>query len=108
MRQEQKKAVKELSSSLLDEVKDALSITWDDEDKNITSLTEASIYEINELVGVELDLEINLSARKMVIQRTRYDYNNALDEFEENYSKPLSRLILNVAIDERKKADNGN
>jgi len=86
---------------LLDDVKEALAITWDEEDNNILKLIDRSIYYINDLVGVELDLKVNLSARELVINRIRYEYNNALDQFETNFEKPLSRLILHVALKER-------
>lgn len=86
---------------LLDDVKEALAITWDEEDNNILKLIDRSIYYINNLVGVELDLKVNLSARELVINRIRYEYNNALDQFETNFEKPLSRLILHAALKER-------
>lgn len=86
---------------LLDEVKEALAITWDEEDSNIIKLIDRSVYYINDLVGVELDLKVNLSARELVINRIRYEYNNALDQFETNFEQPLSRLILHVALKER-------
>ncbi|MGG1328624.1 hypothetical protein ABE222_18035 [Bacillus tropicus] len=86
---------------LLDDVKEALAITWDEEDSNIVKLIDRSVYYINDLVGVELDLKVNLSARELVINRIRYEYNNALDQFETNFKKPLSRLILHAALKER-------
>ncbi|MDK7481269.1 hypothetical protein OWP19_25235 [Bacillus cereus] len=86
---------------LLDEVKEALAITWNEEDSNIIKLIDRSVYYINDLVGVELDLKVNLSARELVINRIRYEYNNALDQFETNFEQPLSRLILHAALKER-------
>ncbi|HFO0458967.1 TPA: hypothetical protein ACHIFS_002566 [Bacillus paranthracis] len=90
---------------LLEDVKHALAITWDEEDKDIIKLIDRSVYFINDLVGAELDLAVNLSARELVINRIRYEYNNALDQFESNFFQPLSRLTLQVAIDERKVTD---
>ncbi|WP_366987183.1 hypothetical protein [Bacillus thuringiensis] len=86
---------------LLDEVKEALAITWDEEDSNIVKLIDRSVYYMNDLVGVELDLKVNLSARELVINRIRYEYNNALDQYETNFEQPLSRLILHAALKER-------
>lgn len=90
---------------LLDDVKHALAITWTEEDNNIVKLIDRSVYYINDLVGAELDLTVNLVARELVINRIRYEYNNALDQFESNFFQPLSRLTLQVAIDERKVTD---
>lgn len=92
---------------LLDDVKHALAITWTEEDNNIVKLIDRSVYYINDLVGAVLDLKVNLVARELVINRIRYEYNNALDQFESNFFQPLSRLTLQVAIDERK-VTNGN
>ncbi|HDR6246167.1 TPA: hypothetical protein QCU24_003952 [Bacillus cereus] len=86
---------------LLGEVKEALAITWVEEDNHIVKLIGSSVYYINDLVGAELDLTVNLTARELVINRIRYEYNNALDQFEDNFEKPLSRLILHVALKER-------
>lgn len=90
---------------LLDDVKHALAITWTEEDNNIVKLIDRSVYYINDLVGAELDLMVNLVARELVINRIRYEYNNALDQFESNFFQSLSRLTLQVAIDERKTSD---
>ncbi|QEL88536.1 hypothetical protein [Bacillus mycoides] len=87
---------------LFDDVKEALGITWVEEDNHIVKLIGSSVYYINDLVGAELDLTVNLTARELVINRIRYEYNNALDQFEDNFEKPLSRLILHVALKERK------
>ncbi|MBJ7955840.1 hypothetical protein [Bacillus cereus] len=90
---------------LLDDVKHALAITWTEEDNNIIKLIDRSVYYINDLVGAELDLTVNLVARELVINRIRYEYNNALDQFESNFFQPLSRLTFQVALDERKVSD---
>ncbi|MCQ6306370.1 hypothetical protein [Bacillus cereus] len=106
MENEQSKAVFVSPFDLIDDVKEALAITWDEEDSDIVKLIDRSVYYMNDLVGVELDLKVNLSARELVINRIRYEYNNALDQFETNFEQPLSRLILHVALKERK--CNGN
>lgn len=107
MSDNQSKATVASSFDLLEDVKHELAITWDEEDNDIVKLIDRSVYYINDLVGTELDLTVNLSARELVINRIRYEYNNALDSFESNFRQPLSRLILHVAIDERKK-NNGD
>lgn len=101
MGENQSQATLQSPFDLLDDVKEALAITWDEEDNNIVKLIDRSVYYINNLVGVELDLKVNLSARELVINRIRYEYNNALDQFEDNFEQPLSRLILHAALKER-------
>ncbi|MDX5910264.1 hypothetical protein SIL10_17915 [Bacillus cereus group sp. BfR-BA-01029] len=105
MSNNQSQATLQSPFDLLEDVKHALAITWTEEDNNIIKLIDRSVYYINGLVGAELDLTVNLVARELVINRIRYEYNNALDQFESNFSQPLSRLTLQVAIDERKTSD---
>ena len=62
MENEQSKAALVSPFDLIDDVKEALAITWDEEDSNIVKLIDRSVYYMNDLVGVELDLKVNLSA----------------------------------------------
>ena len=105
MENNQSQATLQSPFDLLEDVKHALAITWTEEDNDIVKLIDRSVYYINDLVGAVLDLKVNLVARELVINRIRYEYNNALDQFESNFFQPLSRLILQVALNERKTSD---
>lgn len=82
------------NSSILDEVKEELRITWTDEDERIQRIIDRAKEDMNSLVGVELDFDNNSQAKTLFLDRCRYDYNNALEYFEDNFHKPITRLII--------------
>lgn len=84
--------------ALLDQLKSRLRITWEDEDDELNKkILNAKTY-LSNLTGASFDYSKEDSPHELVLERCRYVYNNAADEFEKNYQHELSRLILNVAI----------
>lgn len=83
---------------LLQELKDVLKITWNEEDVRLRKLlTEGEAY-LSGLTNASFDFSKELTPKELLLERCRYVYNNAGDEFETNYKNELSRLILDVAI----------
>ncbi len=91
--------------SLLEDLKGALQITWLDEDHNLRRIIKRSMAYLNELAGAPLDFSKEGQAKTLLIERCRYLYNHAADEFEVNYHHELSRLILKTAITKAGGAD---
>lgn len=85
---------------LLDEVKEKLRIIGDDQDYMLLDLIERSEAAINEIMGVELNYEEPGEAQELLLERIRYDYNNALEYFEENFAAKILRVQLQVAAKE--------
>lgn len=85
---------------LLDEVKEKLRIIGDDQDHMLLDLIERSEAAINEIMGVELNYEEPGEAQELLLERVRYDYNNALEYFEENFAAKILRVQLQVAAKE--------
>ena len=83
---------------MLQEIKDYLKITWNDEDTTIQGIIARGQYNLNELVGAELDFLIEGQARSLLFNYCRYDYNNAVEYFEENFHREIMRLQLNTGI----------
>ena len=79
---------------MLEEVKDELKITWDDEDASLERLIVRAKDNMDDLIGVKLDYEDNSQAKTLFLNYCRYDYNNALEYFEDNFSKEILRLQL--------------
>ncbi|MCT4573210.1 hypothetical protein N3930_39330, partial [Bacillus thuringiensis] len=50
------------------------------------------------LTNASFDFSKELTPKDLLLERCRYVYNNAGDEFEKNYKSELSRLILDVAL----------
>ena len=85
---------------MLQEVKEYLKITWDDEDNYIQGIINRGKDYLNNLTGTELDFEGEGQPKSLLFDYCRYAYNSALEYFEENFSRPIKRLILQEAVKE--------
>ena len=85
---------------MLQEVKDYLKITWEDEDNHIQGIINRGKDYLNNLTGTELNFEVEGQPKALLLDYCRYAYNNALEYFEENFHKELRRLILQEAVKE--------
>lgn len=83
---------------LLKSLKDRLQITWDEEDEDLESIISRSKSYLSELTGATFNFDKEEWPKELLLERCRYVYNNAADEFEKNYAHELSRLILLVAL----------
>jgi hypothetical protein len=83
---------------MLQEIKNYLKITWDDEDATITELINRGKAKLNELVGAELDFETEGLSRSLLFDYVRYAYNNASEYWEENYQHEILRLQLMISV----------
>lgn len=84
--------------SLLDDAKQYLKITWDDEDSVLTTLINRGKAKLNMLIGAELDFEAEGQARSLLFDFVRYAYNNASEYFEENFREEILRLQLMTGV----------
>ena len=85
---------------MLQEVKEYLKITWDDEDNYIQGIFSRGKDYLNNLTGTELDFEGEGQPKALLLDYCRYAYNNALEYFETNFSKEIVRLQLQEAVKE--------
>ncbi|MBW3492066.1 hypothetical protein [Bacillus sp. FDAARGOS_1420] len=83
---------------LLNELKDVLKITWNEEDASLIKLLDKGKAYLSSLTNASFDFLKELTPKDLLLERCRYVYNNAGDEFEKNYKNELSRLILDVAL----------
>lgn len=79
---------------MLQLVKDTLRITWDSDDIYLTQIIGRGQQYLDELIGVGLDYNVTGLAQNLFLNYCRYDYNNALEYFEENFHKEILRLQL--------------
>lgn len=98
-------------STILSEVRDALMITWEDEqtDRTLLEFIDSSKVFFLETVSDQLLFERGSRERELLIERVRYRYNNALDDFIKNYRSDLATLIQLEAVKEfqKKQVSNG-
>ena len=91
----------EISTELLKKFKDKMHITHSSEDDNLKELLSFSIVAIRGNCGafeVEGTTDIDIRARELVFERTRYVYNDALEYFEDNFLSELTSLGLDIAF----------
>ena len=76
-----------LPPGLLEEVKNHLDITWDNEatDNKIRSLIASGMSYINKKYGGEADYVADGMPRTLLFEYVRYGRDSALDVFENNY-----------------------
>lgn len=86
--------------NLLIELKGRLIITWDDEATNqeLERIIKRSQKYFIELCQEEFTFKEDSAERELLLERCRYIWNNALEDFEVNFSKELGRLILDTAV----------
>lgn len=83
---------------LLDDLKSLLNITWTDKDEDLMKIIERAKAYLSNLTGASFDFSKEEQPKDILLERCRYVYNNAADEFEVNYQHELARLILQVAL----------
>jgi len=84
---------------MLDEVKEYLKITWDDEDAKLQNIIDRGENYLNERTGLVLDYTTEGQPKALLLDYCRYAYNNALEYFNENFKSELFRLQLKKAVD---------
>jgi len=84
---------------MLEEVKNYLNITWVDEDAKIQNIIDRGKKRLEGLTGGTLDFSSPGLDQDLLLNYCRYDYNNAVEYFEENFEKEILRLQLETGVD---------
>jgi len=88
----------EISPEVLKEVKDNLYISWDDNDSQVEKIIFRSARYLQSKVTQELVFDPESFEYLLLLERCRYDWNNALDEFEKNYATEILAFIQSYAL----------
>lgn len=92
--------------SLVSAVKDESGIFWNDDDDRISRYVKSAYKWATHFKD---DQDINVAedslAFDLITQRARYQYNNALDLFEDNYQQLVNKFIITLAL-EKEAEDN--
>ncbi|MCI0372924.1 phage gp6-like head-tail connector protein [Lacticaseibacillus paracasei] len=78
--------------SLLTEFKARMSIYHSSEDDELKKMLQASYDAVNRMTGVS-DIN-NVQFKELVIERTRYVYNDQVEFFEDNFLSTIIGLSL--------------
>lgn len=89
-----------LTDDLLPILKNKLQVTWTDTgtDAELTRMLISGQAYLNTLTGATLTFSDGSPEQELLLERCRYEWNNALDEFETNYQGNLLRLIMAQAV----------
>lgn len=85
---------------MLEELKDYLKITWDNENDYLQNIITRGKNYLNDSTGVKLDFEEEGQHKTLLLDYCRYYYNNAIEYFKENFAQEILQLQLKVAIKE--------
>ena len=85
---------------LLDEVKQYLRITWDNEDTNIQMILNGGAAYLNDLANGQLDFTNDFLAKQLILDYTRYVYNHSFELFQHNFGSELLSLLLREGVKE--------
>lgn len=84
--------VSTMNDSLLKLFKQRMRIGYDTDDENLKAILESSVSAIEKLTGSD-DLA-DPSIRELVIERSRYVYNDSLEFFYDNFINDLGTASI--------------
>lgn len=87
----------EVSDILLKTFKDRMHIFHDSEDSNLKQLLSFSIADLQDKCGV-FNVDEHDRARELVIERTRYAYNDSIEFFDENFQSQITSLGFSLYV----------
>lgn len=79
---------------LLEDLKDCLNITWDEDETNrkLKTIINDSIKTMNYKLGAEIDYSSSGQEHNLFINYCMYVYNNCSNEFDNNYLNELYQV----------------
>lgn len=79
---------------LLQELKDNLNITWDEEetDRKLERIINDSEHILNWKLGAKIDYSIEGQERNLFLNYCMYAYNNCTNEFDDNYFNEIMQI----------------
>lgn len=94
----------QISPEVLEAFKARMHITHSAEDSNLERLLSFSYARIQGMCGA-FDIESSETGKELVLERTRYAYNDAVEYFDENFLSMIhafsfENLPEEVAVDE--------
>lgn len=89
-----------LPQGLLEDVKNYLDITWDDEatEKKLTGIIERGMKYIDNVAGGKMDYSKEDKAKELLLDYCRYVRSNALEQFQINYLHELLSLQIQQEV----------
>lgn len=87
-----------ITDEILNQFKERMHL-GDDEDTNLRSILSASNKALIKACG-NYDVNTDETFRELVLERSRYVYNDALEFFSQNFLTEINNLSLGKALEE--------
>lgn len=90
-----------LPDGLLNDIKNYLDITWDDEPTNlkILGIIERGMKYIDRIAGSAMDYMANDKPKELLLDYCRYARSNALEMYQKNYIHELLSLQIDKEVE---------
>ncbi|MFS0952458.1 hypothetical protein ACFC3A_12640 [Enterococcus thailandicus] len=95
----------EITDELLNDVKENIYVSWVEEDEAIKRLIKRNMIYLQSKISIELTFADDTLEYGLLIERCRYDWNRALDEFEKNFAMELLGFIQHYALKQFRESD---
>ena len=89
-----------VTTTLVEEFKNRMKISHDIEDKELQDSLSFSIAYVEDKCGtfdIEGETNTDKRAKELVLERSRYAYNEALEYFEDNFLSAILSLSVEMA-----------
>lgn len=86
---------------MLDELKDYLNITWDEEDPVLERIINRGKDYLQSKTSTELSFEDDLTVQQLLLDYCRYVRNNSFELFGINFKREILALSLREAVKDR-------
>lgn len=97
----------EITDELLNDVKENIYVSWVEEDEAIKRLIKRNMIYLQSKISIELTFADDTLEYGLLIERCRYDWNRALDEFEKNFAMEMLGFIQYYALKQFRESDSG-
>lgn len=90
---------------MLDELKNYLDITWNDEktDSKLAGIIERATAILQSYAGAVIDFSANPDKKQLLFDCCRYIWNNAFEDFKNNFSSELLMLRAEYQVQKNEK-----
>lgn len=89
-----------MKNPVLDEVKNYLDITWDDEgtDKKLQGIIDRATSWVVDYFGMTAGCLTDPSVKQLFLDCCRYMWANAFEDFETNFAKQITGLQIKYEV----------
>ena len=86
-----------MTETLFEQVKRKLNITWEDEEttSRLNRIINSAIPDLKHMLGItdpDFDFSVDGAENTLFLAYCLYEWNHALNEFEDNYSKKIAQV----------------